>query len=74
MERHCWLRFLSVWSCILGAIVFGLTAPAPAIEENTAARPIGGADIRSAVLPRPGLYGGIIGVISPVHDIKDGSG
>jgi hypothetical protein len=45
-----------------------------AVEGTTAAGPIGGTDIRSAQLPPPGLYGGVIGLISPVKEIHDGGG
>ena len=37
-------------------------------------RTIGGTDIRSALLPPPGFYGGVIGLVSPVHEIHDGTG
>jgi hypothetical protein len=50
-----------------------MAPPSLAIEGTTVAGPIGGTDIRSALLPPPGLYGGIIGLISPVHEIHDGS-
>ena len=40
--------------------VFAGCAPAFAVEGPTAAGPIGGTDIRSAVLPGPGAYGGAI--------------
>lgn len=39
-----------------------LTLPAPAAESITPAGPIGGTDIRSALLPPPGDYGAIVGV------------
>src|SRR5574337_612482 len=74
MERYSRLRFLSASACIVTAIFLGLSGPASAIEDNVAAGPIGGTDIRSAFLPPPGFYGGVIGVGSTVHDIKDGSG
>jgi hypothetical protein len=45
-----------------------------AVEGTTAAGPIGGTDIRSALLPPPGLYGGAIGLVSPVHEVRDGTG
>ncbi len=35
-------------------------APSRAVEGPTAAGPIGGTDVRSALLPPPGLYGGTI--------------
>lgn len=53
----------------------GCTAlPARAAEGTVAAGPIGGTDIRSALLPPPGLYGGIIGMYSTVNEVHNGSG
>jgi hypothetical protein len=40
------------------AVCLCLCTPAAAIEGPTAAGPIGGTDIRSALIPPPGLYGG----------------
>ena len=48
--------------------------PATAAEGTTAAGPNGGTDIRSALLPPPGVYGGLIGLYSSVGQINDGSG
>lgn len=45
-----------------------------ALEGSTAAGPIGGTDIRSAVLPPPGLYGGFILFGATAFDIVDGNG
>src|SRR5262249_19665507 len=45
-----------------------------AAEGTTAAGPNGGNDIRSAVLPPPGVYGGVIGLNSHVPEIVDGRG
>jgi hypothetical protein len=45
-----------------------------AAEGTTAAGPIGGNDIRSAILPPPGLYGGITGLDSSVGQVNDGTG
>jgi hypothetical protein len=45
-----------------------------AAEGPVAAGPIGGTDIRSAVLPPPGVYGGVIGESSVVHEVNDGAG
>jgi hypothetical protein len=47
---------------------------ANAAEGPVAAGPIGGTDIRSALLPPPGLYGGVIGLRSQVDEIHDGTG
>ena len=45
-----------------------------ATEGPTAAGPIGGTDIRSAVLPPPGLYGGVILLRTTAFDFVDGQG
>jgi hypothetical protein len=41
-------------------------APCWAVEGATAAGPIGGRDIRSAILPPPGLYVGAVGLYNDV--------
>jgi hypothetical protein len=48
--------------------------PAFAVEGSTAAGPIGGTDIRSAMLPSPGLYGGVITLGASAFDFVDGNG
>jgi hypothetical protein len=58
----------------LGAGVGCTALPSWAAEGTTAAGPIGGTDIRSAMLPPPGLYGGLVGLYSSVKEIRDGSG
>jgi hypothetical protein len=50
------------------------TLPCSAAEGTTVAGPIGGTDIRSAFLPPPGLYGGIVGVAASANQIRDGAG
>lgn len=45
-----------------------------AAEGFIAAGPVGGSDLRSALLPPPGLYGGIIGAYTTYNEIDDGSG
>ena len=45
-----------------------------AAEGTTAAGPIGGTDIRSAILPPPGVYGAIIGLYSAAGEVDDGMG
>jgi hypothetical protein len=57
----------------LSASVCG-SHPSRAAEGATAAGPIGGSDIRSASLPPPGLYGGIIGASTSANELRDGSG
>jgi len=49
-------------------------SPSWAAEGTTAAGPIGGNDIRSAILPPPGLYGGVTGLDSSVDRVNDGTG
>jgi hypothetical protein len=73
VAKYC-EQALRIFASLTCSITLCLLAPAWAIEGNTAAGPIGGTDIRSALLPPPGIYAGIIGLISPVHEIHDGSG
>ena len=54
-------------------LLFACT-PALAVEGPTAAGPIGGTDIRSAMLPPPGLYGGVILLGAGTLDFVDGHG
>ena len=54
------LGFFARTTCIVLAIQ--AASPASAVEGPTAAGPIGGTDIGSAVLPPPGLYGGLVGL------------
>lgn len=49
-------------------------APSMALEAIAATGPIGGSDIRSALLPPPGLYGAGVGVWTPVGDLMLPSG
>jgi hypothetical protein len=58
----------------LAAGLLGAASACLAAEGTTAAGPNGGTDIRSALLPPPGLYGGVIGVDSHVPEIVDGKG
>lgn len=48
--------------------------PVSAIEGPTAAGPIGGTDMRSAMLPPPGLYGGVSLLGAGTFDFVDGAG
>jgi len=59
---------------VVCASFLGLVPLAVAAEGPTAAGPIGGTDIRSAILPPPGLYGGITGLVSTINEINDGKG
>lgn len=49
-------------------------SPAFAVEGPTAAGPIGGTDIRSAALPPPGLYSGVVGLGAATRRFVDGDG
>jgi len=49
-------------------------SPVLAVEGPTIAGPIGGTDIRSAQLPPPGLYGGVILGRGVAFDFVDGNG
>jgi hypothetical protein len=63
------LRF---WALVCFFCGFGM--PALAVEGPTAAGPIGGTDIRSAMLPPPGIYGGLILLGASTLDFVDGQG
>lgn len=51
-----------------------LASPAFAVEGPTAAGPIGGTDIRSALQPPPGVYGGVAFVAARTTTFVDGRG
>ena len=55
------------------AFISAASAPALAVEGPTAAGPIGGTDIQSAVLPPPGLYGGVVFAGGKAFDFVDGN-
>ena len=59
---------------LAAAFVCAVSTPVLAIEGPTAAGPIGGTDIRSAQLPPPGLYGGVILLGAEAFDFVDGDG
>lgn len=69
--RHCvhgWRVFLLIgYQC-------AVCAHALAVEGPTAAGPIGETDIRSAMLPPPGLYGGTRHLAAGTLDFVDGNG
>ena len=56
------------------AFIWAACNRAWAIEGPTIAGPIGGTDIRSAQLPPPGLYGGLILLGATAFDFVDGKG
>jgi len=65
------------WFSARLAMLAGLLGAVPgcwAAEGTTAAGPIAGTDIRSAVLPPPGVYGGAIALNSHAPEIADGKG
>src|SRR5215470_713646 len=67
----------SRWSrtgLVLQAGLLGVISPGFAAEGTTAAGPIAGTDIRSAMLPPPGFYGGVIGFNSHASEVVDGKG
>jgi len=64
-----WLKALAALSvCCFSSV------SAWAAEGFIAAGPVGGSDIRSALLPPPGLYGAIIGAYTTYNEVDDGSG
>jgi hypothetical protein len=48
--------------------------PALAVEGTTAAGPVGGSDVRVALLPPPGLYGGVAFFAGNAPRLVDGNG
>jgi hypothetical protein len=67
-RRAAWARLLAV---ICAAF---WSAPSWAVEGATAAGPIGGGDIRSAMLPSPGFWSGVVGLYNDVTGYNDGTG
>jgi hypothetical protein len=59
---------------LAAALICGASTSALAVEGSTAAGPIGGTDIRSAMLPPPGLYAGSVFVAVTAFDFVDGHG
>jgi hypothetical protein len=59
---------------LAAALICGTPAPASAVEGSTAAGPIGGTDVRSAILPPPGLYGGVLFLAAEAYDFVDATG
>jgi hypothetical protein len=61
--------------CLCVALACGYAIPLHAAEGPSLAGPIGGTDIRSAVLPPPGLYGGGVAALgAEVFGFVDGQG
>jgi hypothetical protein len=71
-KRH---RLAPYYVLILAAIWLASSIkPSHAVEGAAAAGPIGGSDIRSALLPGPGFYGGAVGLYNVVNGFNDGTG
>lgn len=64
-----------VWSLPIAVLILMACSPrAHAVEGPTVAGPIGGTDIRSAIAPPPGLYGGAILGVAGTLDFLDNHG
>ena len=61
-------------AALAAALMLGAGAPALAAEGPSIAGPIGGTDVRSALLPPPGLYGGAIVFGAEALRFVDGQG
>jgi hypothetical protein len=72
-KSHCQWGF-DVRAAFLAAVFTCAANSCLALEGSTAAGPIGGTDIRSALLPPPGLYGGFILFGATAFDFVDGNG
>jgi hypothetical protein len=59
---------------LAAAFICGASPAALAVEGSTAAGPIGGTDIRSALMPPPGFYGGLILFQATAFDFVDAAG
>lgn len=55
-------------------VAWSFAGPANAVEGTTAAGPLGGTDIRSALLPPPGFYAGSIFLAGDAYRLVDGKG
>src|SRR5436190_3683843 len=64
---------LSLASLVTIALLFGAPT-AFAVEGTTAAGPVGGSDVRVALLPPPGLYGGVAFFAGNAPRLVDGNG
>ena len=58
---------------LIAAFVVSSCSPLMAIEGPTAAGPIGGTDIRAALLPPPGVYGGTMQLGAATMEFLDGN-
>jgi hypothetical protein len=73
MKRVCLSSFL-FFALFAAGLAMAARSGALAIEGPAAAGPIGGTDIRSAVIPPPGLYGGAIFFAAETFEFVDGKG
>ena len=67
------MRSTPLFLTVAVAVSASMTA-AHAVEGNSAAGPIGGTDIRQAIMPPPGLYIGGVGVHATAERFNDGNG
>jgi hypothetical protein len=68
------LRMLIAGIAVFGLSLCELAPQAFATEGNTVAGPIGGTDMRSAMLPPPGLWGGGVYAYGSGRGFTDGNG
>lgn len=59
---------------LAAAMVCGVPGSSKAVEGSSIAGPIGGTDMRSAIVPQPGLYGGAIALYVGAREFADGQG
>lgn len=59
---------------LLAAALLCAATPSRAVEGSAAAGPIGGTDIRQALLPPPGVYGGGVLFYAAAREFFDGNG
>lgn len=68
------MSYDNICAAVCLAVASLSAGPSVALEGIAATGPIGGSDIRSALLPPPGLYGGLVGVSTPMGDLNLPSG
>jgi hypothetical protein len=59
---------------LAAAVACAAWSPACAVEGSSGAGPIGGTDIRNAMLPPPGFYGGAFALYAEAREFNDGNG
>jgi hypothetical protein len=59
---------------LAAALVCAICPPSFAVEGSSIAGPIGGTDIRAALIPPPGVYGGMAVLGAKAFDFVDGRG